>query len=80
LNDPKDSLTKVHCPVLAFFGEDDLLQPSDTSANLYEQYLTDAGNDDFLILVIPDVGHGISPSTPAYRVALSDWYEQLFSQ
>jgi pimeloyl-ACP methyl ester carboxylesterase len=80
LNDPKDFLTRVQCPVLAFFGEDDLLQPSEISAKLYEQYLSDAGNDDFVIVVIPGVGHGISPSTPAYREALSDWSEQLFSQ
>lgn len=80
LNDPRDFLTRVQCPVLAFFGEDDLLQPSEKSAKLYEQYLSDAGNDDFVIVVIPGVGHGISPATPAYREALSDWSEQLFSQ
>lgn len=80
LNDPKDFLTRVQCPVLAFFGEDDLLQPSETSAKLYEQYLSDAGNDDFVIVVIPGVGHGISPSILAYGDALSDWSEQHFSQ
>jgi len=77
LNDPKEYLTRVSCPALAFFGEDDLLQPTEKSAALYEQYLTQAGNEDFKIVVIPGVGHSISPSTPAYWEALSDWLDHL---
>jgi hypothetical protein len=79
LNDPEDYLSRVRCPVLAAFGADDLLQPSETSAALYEQYLTEAGNDDFEILVIPGVGHAFGISAPGYSDALSDWLDHLYS-
>lgn len=78
LEDPKDYLTRVHCPVLAVFGENDLLLPAARSAALFEQYLTEAGNRDFEILVIPGVGHGFSIGTTAYREALSDWLDRLY--
>jgi len=77
LNDPREYMTEVRCPVLAFFGENDLLQPTAKSAALYEQYLTEAGNSDFQIVVIPGVGHGISIWTPGYWEALSPWLERL---
>lgn len=77
LNDPKEYLTQVQCPTLAVFGEDDLLQPSEKSAALYEQYLTEAGNKDFEIVVIPGVGHSINISTPGYWEALSGWLDHL---
>jgi pimeloyl-ACP methyl ester carboxylesterase len=78
LNDPKDYLTRVRCPALAVFGEGDLLQPSGRSAALYEQYLTEAGNDDLRIVMIPGTGHAITLSTPGYWEALSDWLDQLY--
>jgi pimeloyl-ACP methyl ester carboxylesterase len=80
LNDPEDYLTRVRCPLLAFFGEDDLLQPTERSAALYDQYLTEAGNKDYTIVVIPGVGHSIGLSTPGYRQALSEWLDHVSSQ
>jgi hypothetical protein len=77
LNDPKDYLTRVRCPVLAVFGETDLLQPTEKSAALYEQYLKEAGNEDVEIVVIPGVGHSIYPSTPGYWEVLSNWLDHL---
>ena len=80
LNDPREYLTKVQCPVLAFFGENDLLQPTTKSAALYEQYLGEAGNRDYQIVVIPDEGHSIGIWTPGYWEALSAWLERLSSE
>ncbi len=77
LVDPRSSLTRVRCPVLAVFGEDDLLQPTEKSSALYDQYLTEAGNDDFKIVVIAGVGHSIGVSTLGYWEALSDWLDRL---
>ncbi len=77
LNDPKEYLTRVRCPLLAFFGEDDLLQPTARSAVLYEQYLAQAGNDRHKIVVIPGTGHAIGLSTPGYREELSKWLDQM---
>jgi len=77
LVDPKDYLTNVSSPVLAFFGEEDLLQPSERSAALYEQYLTEAGNENFEIVVLPGVGHNISVTTQGYWSVLTDWLNGL---
>jgi pimeloyl-ACP methyl ester carboxylesterase len=71
--DPKDFLTEVRTPTLAFFGENDLNVDSDKSAILYEQYLIEAGNENFTVVVIPGVGHGITTSTPGYWDTLSEW-------
>ena len=79
MTDPKDFLTEIRMPVLAFFGEDDLNVDSDTSPALFEQYLTDAGNEDFAVVLIPGVGHGIGVSTPGYWDTLSDWLGHLYA-
>jgi pimeloyl-ACP methyl ester carboxylesterase len=73
LEDPKGYWTRVKCPVLAVFGEEDLLQPSKVSAALYEEHLTAAGNQDYEIVVIPGEGHSIGLWTPAYRQTLLEW-------
>lgn len=73
LTDPKDFLTEVRVPVLAIFGEDDLNVDSEKSPALYEKYLTETGNEDFTIVVIPGVGHGIGAATPGYWDILLDW-------
>ena len=78
LNDPQQYFTRVRCPVLAVFGEDDLLQPTAKSAALYAQYLTAAGNEDFEIVVIPGAGHNIYLANAGYSVALFDWLERMY--
>jgi dipeptidyl aminopeptidase/acylaminoacyl peptidase len=66
----------VRCPVLAFFGEEDQNLPAKKSAALFEQYLTEAGNRDFKIVVFPGVGHSLGGFLPAYWETLSDWLNQ----
>ncbi|NNC92691.1 MAG: hypothetical protein HKN80_09380, partial [Acidimicrobiia bacterium] len=77
LTDPKDFMTKVRSPVLAFFGENDIVQPSETSAALFDKYLTAAGNTDFTIVMLPGVGHGIAWNTPGYSEEVSAWLKRL---
>jgi len=79
LTDPRDYLTKVTSPVLAFFGEDDLLVPALKSAELYEQYLGQAGNRNFKIVVFPNADHGLNGATNDYWRILSEWLGGLFS-
>ena len=55
-------------------------QPTERSAALYAQYLTEAGNPDFEIVVIPGVGHSIDLSTAGYASAMSDWLGSLFAE
>lgn len=79
LADPREYWTRVQCPVLAVFGEDDLLQPTAKSAALYEHYLTQAGNEHFEIVLLPGVGHSIGLSTPGYWEGLSQWLDRLYA-
>ena len=74
--DPKDYMIDVRCPVLAIFGEDDIVQPTETSAARFEEYLTAAGNSDFEIIVMPGVGHDIDWTTPGYNETVSRWLEE----
>jgi pimeloyl-ACP methyl ester carboxylesterase len=73
VRDPGNYMMRVVCPVLAFFGENDIVQPTERSAALYAQYLAEAGNKDVEIVVIPGVGHNIDLSMPGYAGVLSDW-------
>lgn len=77
LLDPRDHLTKVTCPVLAFFGADDIVQPTERSADLYARYLDEAHNDDVTLVTLPNVGHDIVLSTPGYTEELIQWLDDL---
>ncbi len=76
LTDPKDYMTRVRRPVLAFFGENDESVPAKKSAELYEQYLQQAGNQDVTIVMFPGVGHSLGGFMPAYWEQLSDWLKR----
>ncbi len=55
--DPATVLTKVRCPVLAFFGELDFQVPVEQSKPVLEQLLAQAGNKDVTIKVLPKANH-----------------------
>jgi len=74
--DPKDYWTRVRCPVLAVFGEKDILVPAQKSADLYAQYLAQAGNRDVSITVFPGVGHSLGGFMPEYWDTLSRWLQK----
>lgn len=56
---PADFLTKVRCPVLAIFSENDTSVPVEKSVALYKQYLREAGNTSFAIKIFPKASHTI---------------------
>jgi pimeloyl-ACP methyl ester carboxylesterase len=76
---PKKYLTAVHCPVLALWGENDVLVPARKSASLYRQYLKIARNHDVTIVVFANTGHDISDFGPAYRTTLTRWLHHRFA-
>ncbi len=78
LLDPGNHLMKVTSPVLAFFGENDIVQPTDRSAELFTDYLDNAGNDDVTIVILPDIGHDIILSTPGYWDQMVQWLDNRF--
>lgn len=77
LTDPKDYLTRVRCPVLALFGEDDDVVPARKSADLFAKYLAQAGNQDVKIVVFPGVGHSLGYFNAAYWATMSEWLRRL---
>jgi pimeloyl-ACP methyl ester carboxylesterase len=64
--DPLPALHKVHCPVLAIFGESDPLVPARESAEIWKSALREADNHDVVIKVFPHACHAMAdPRTGA---------------
>ena len=57
--DPAPVLKKTNIPLLALFGELDVLVPPNENVDKMQSYLSEAGNGDFVIHVIPGVGHNM---------------------
>ena len=80
---PADFLTRVHCPVLAIFGEQDTSIPVDRSVVLYDRHLEEAGNHDVTIKVFPDANHTIridDEFAPGYFEAINQWLINLYDR
>ena len=78
--DPAVFLTKVHCPVLAIFGENDTSIPVEKSITLYKQYLREAGNDKLTIKVFANASHAIRVDgeiAPGYFDLILIWLRGL---
>lgn len=74
--DPAKFLTRVKCPVLAIFGEDDTSIPVQKSVTLYKKYLAEAGNESVVIEVFPNASHTIhigDDFAPGYFETISEW-------
>ncbi len=57
--DPSSVLKKTTIPLLALFAEYDVLVPPQENVDRLRGCLTEAGNTDFTICVIPGVGHNM---------------------
>ena len=55
--DPKPTLSKVKCPVLAINGEKDLQVPSKENLSAIEEALVAGGNKNFTIKELPGLNH-----------------------
>lgn len=78
--DPADFLTKVRCPVLAVFGENDTSIPVNKSVALYKKYLGEAGNEALTIKVFPNASHTIRVGgvfASGYFDLILDWLNNL---
>jgi dipeptidyl aminopeptidase/acylaminoacyl peptidase len=77
---PAHYLAKVHCPVLAIFGENDTSTPVEKSIAIYKQYLREAANEAFTIKVFPDASHTIRVDgafAPGYFDLMLNWLGNL---
>jgi uncharacterized protein len=55
--DPRPTLRKVKCPVLAVIGEKDLQVPAQVNLRELEGALVDGGNPDYEVLELPGLNH-----------------------
>lgn len=77
---PADFLTKVRCPILAIFWEDDTSIPVEKSVMLYKRFLGEAKNDAVTIKVFPKAGHTIKIDeefAPGYFDTMQNWLSNL---
>jgi pimeloyl-ACP methyl ester carboxylesterase len=58
--DPAPDLKKIRTPFLALYGGDDSVSPPEENVPKMQRFLSEAGNKDFKVVVIPGVGHGMS--------------------
>jgi pimeloyl-ACP methyl ester carboxylesterase len=61
--DPRPTLEKVKCPVLAINGEKDLQVPPKQNLSAIEKYLKKAGNKDFTVKELPGLNHLFQTAT-----------------
>ena len=62
--DPVPHLKKIKTPWLAFYGTRDYIVPPTENTRKLEQYLTEAGNQDFKIVVLENADHSMTlPNT-----------------
>jgi pimeloyl-ACP methyl ester carboxylesterase len=57
--DPREDLKRVRVPFLAFYGGSDRVVPPEENVPELRRLLTEAGNRNFRIVVIPEAGHGL---------------------
>jgi pimeloyl-ACP methyl ester carboxylesterase len=76
--DPAATLARIHCPLLAIFGAQDVLVPAWESAQIYSAALRAANNPDVTIAIFPHGNHRIQlaqdgPFVAGYLDLLGDW-------
>ena len=76
--DPATTLERIDCPVLALFGERDVLVPAAESTRIFEAAFEKAGNTDVTIITFPGADHRIRTGdplefAPGYLEAMSGW-------
>jgi uncharacterized protein len=59
--DPRPTLAKVRCPVLAINGEKDLQVPSKENLDEIRKALSSGGNRDFQVIAFPGLNHLFQP-------------------
>jgi uncharacterized protein len=76
--DPRPTLEKVHCPVLALNGSNDLQVPSDQNLPAIRIALTKGGNKDFQVKEMTGLNH-LFQHSPTGAVSEYQTIEETFS-
>lgn len=67
--DPLKALPQVRCPLLALFGESDVLTPAARTVGNMRTVLTDAENEDYTLKIFPQAGHSLGELPDNKRMA-----------
>lgn len=59
--DPVPALEGVACPVLALWGDRDVVVPVEKSVTVFDEALKRAANSDYTLRVFPNLDHGLQP-------------------
>ncbi|KAB7530354.1 alpha/beta fold hydrolase [Flagellimonas olearia] len=68
-NDHIPNLDALSCPVLAIWGENDLLVPPHSSANQYKKVMEQIKNERFKMVIIPNADHTLTFNHTGRRTA-----------
>jgi len=83
--DPAPTLEKVKSPVLAFFGEKDVLVPPDGNVAVLKQALKNGGNKDYTIKILPRANHRFEETMtgvndfPIVKRTAPGYYDVMFA-
>jgi pimeloyl-ACP methyl ester carboxylesterase len=78
-HDPRATLMKVRCPVLALNGEKDMQVPAQENLAIIEEALKAGGNTQFTVREFPGLSHGFNTPhgeetiSPLVLQTISDW-------
>lgn len=75
---PVPHLEKIKIPVLAIYGERDMIVDWRESARIYRASLKKAGNKDVTIVSFPGADHVLFPSITGGQAELDDWLGHHF--
>lgn len=80
--DPLPALAHVRCPILAIYGERDVLVPVQKSVSLMQQVFARSGQQQATIRVFPEADHGIQLDegdhfAPGYCNTMVQWIQQM---
>jgi len=65
--DPQGVASRIRCPILAIYGENDRLVPPATNALLLEDELMQAGHKRHQIVILPGANHGFQSSAVCFK-------------
>ncbi|MFC2082523.1 alpha/beta fold hydrolase [Candidatus Bipolaricaulota bacterium] len=78
LASPRAYFTKVSCPMLALFGEDDVHLPAQRSAESLREYAAEGENSDLTVVIFENTGHSMNNFMSAYWDQLDAWLGGLY--
>jgi pimeloyl-ACP methyl ester carboxylesterase len=83
--EPLPYFEQCRCPLLAVWGEDDVIVAAHESRAIFARALKRAGNDSFELLLLPGLGHGLGAEDggrmlPSVLELITEWIQNVGSE